>query len=174
MESELLAYIDQLEKMAAEASHVPFSTKVMVAPSDVCQILDQMRQALPREVVRARHLLQERDRIISEAQTIAEATRAAAQAERESLLSEHSIIAEAMRQAEQLRRETRAACDRMKMESDAYALHSLRDLQIQLARLRADVDTALKTVHGGIDLLEVRTSYTADETYPPIESAVSE
>lgn len=157
MESELLALIDQLEALLAAGGKVPLSSRVMVPAPEVYRLLEQMRQTLPREVARARHIYQERDRILGAARLDAEQTRAAARAERDTLLAEHSVTVEALRAAETLHRNARAEADRLRLEADAYALHRLRDLHIHLLQSRAALDTTLKTVAGGIDHLDAHT-----------------
>ncbi len=161
MESEILGLIDQLEELLSVGGRLPLSSRVMIAAPDAFRLLDQMRQSLPREIVRARHIYQERERIVSDAQAEADATRDSARAEREALIAGHSVTVEALRAAEELKRETRAQCDRMRLEADAYALHSLRDLQVQVAHIRAALDTTQKTVAGGIEHLESRTRHAA-------------
>ena len=89
--------------------------------------------------------------------------RVAGRAEREALIAAHSVTVEALRLAETIKREARAECERLRLEADAYALHSLRDLQVHLAQTRRDLDTTLKTVTGGIEMLESRADYAASE-----------
>jgi hypothetical protein len=159
MDSELLSLIEQMSSLLDTGGRLPLSSRIMVQANEISYILDQMRQALPREIARARHICQERDHILSEATLEAESIRAAAQAERTALIAEHTVTVEALRAAEILKHETRLECERMKLDADAYALHSLRELQIQLVRLRTELDQTLKTVIGGIELLENRTAY---------------
>lgn len=161
MESELLALIDELETLLGAGGRVPLSSRVLVAAPDAYHLLDQMRQSLPREMMRARHIYQERDRIVQDAKIEAESIRASAQTERETLLAEHAITVEALRQAETMKREARAECERLRLEADAYALHSLRDVQVQLAQTRNALEATLKTVHGGIELLDTRAARAA-------------
>jgi len=162
MDSELLALFDQLEVLLQEGRRVPLSSHVMILPGEAIRLLDQMRQTLPREIVRGRHIYQERERLLQEAQAEAEAIRVAARSEREALIAEHTITIEAIRVAEQVKREAHNESERLHMEADAYALHSLRDLQVQLAQYRGELDQTLKTVSGGIEMLEGRTHYTSE------------
>jgi cell division septum initiation protein DivIVA len=166
MDSEILALIDRLEHLLGAGGKLPLSSKIVVPASDAFHLLDQMRQALPREIVQARHIYQERDRILGDAQSEAEALRATARAAREALIDAHDITGEAMRRADDLLRATRAECERLRLEADAYALHSLRDLQIQLAQARVALDATLKTVAGGVDHLESRAMHPADHADP--------
>ena len=163
MDSELLALIDQVETLLNEGGRVPLSQRIIISPTDAFRLLDQMRQSLPREVVRARHIYQERDRILQEAQIEADALRLASRAEREALIAEHSVTVEALRTAEMTKRDARAACERMHLEADGYALHSLRDVQIELAKAQANLETTLHTISGGIELLESRSPYNTSE-----------
>lgn len=156
MESEILALIDQVEELLSASGRVPLSQRVMVPAPEAFHLLDQLRQALPREVARARQLLHERDRILQEAQTEAEAMRAAARAEREALVAQHPIALAAAAAAEALMVETRQECARMRADADAYALTALRDLHGQLAQARAALETTLKTTQGGMSLLANR------------------
>ncbi len=163
MESEILALIDALEEMLSAGGRVPLSSRVMVPASEAFHLLDQMRQALPREIIRARHIFQDRDRMLQEAQTDAEAIRAATRAERETLLSEHAITLEASAAAEAMLAETRRECDQMRDEADRYALESLRDLHALLLRVRDETEGTLKTTRGGITLLNDRAADVEDQ-----------
>jgi uncharacterized membrane protein YqiK len=154
MESELLALIDQLEELFSAGGRVPLSQRVMVAAPDAFRLLDAMRQALPREIAHARHIYQERERLLQEARTEADATRIAARAEREALIADHAILRAATTEAQSLRAETLRECMRLRAEADAYALTSLHDLQTQLAQTRQLLDATLKTTMAGIDHLQ--------------------
>ena len=158
MESEILALIDQLEVLLSSGGRVPLSSRVMVQAPEAFHLLDEMRQSLPREIVRARHIFQERDRILQEAQTEADAIRASARAEREALVADHPILLEAAATAEVQRAETRRECEELRAEADTYALNSLRELQAQLEEARQHLNATIKTTQGGIALLHGRAS----------------
>lgn len=166
MESKILALIDQLEALLNAGGRVPLSGRLMVNATEAYRLLDQMRQNLPHEVIRARHIYQERERILHAAQIDAENTRVAAQAERAALLTDHAITIEAIHTAEQVKREARTECERIRLDADAYALHSLRDLQVQLVQTRVALDATLKTIIGGVELLESRSARVIPEKSP--------
>lgn len=164
MDSELLALCDQLEALLNASGRVPLSARVIVAAPEIFRLLDAMRQALPREVARARHIYQERDRILSEAKRDAEQIRVTARAERETLIAAHSVTVDALRQAETTKRDARAETERLRAEADAYALGKLRELHERLGQTRAALDATLKTVSGGVEHLELRVDA---EAYAP-------
>jgi cell division septum initiation protein DivIVA len=162
MDSEILALIDALEELLSAGGRVPLSSRVMVPAPEAYHLLDQMRQTLPREIIRARHIFQDRDRLLQEAQNDADALRASARAERETVLSEHAITLEATASAEAMLAEARRECDRMRDEADRYALESLRDLHALLLRVRDEAEATLKTTRGGIMLLNDRAADVED------------
>ena len=150
MESELLTLIDQLEELLSAGGRVPLSQRVLVSAPDAFRLLDQMRQSLPREVAHARHIYQERERILLEARTESDATRAAARAEREALIADHVVLQEAAAAAQTLRAEAQRECARLRAEADTYAITSLRDLHDHLTQARQLLDATLKTTGAGI------------------------
>jgi cell division septum initiation protein DivIVA len=156
MESEILALIDQLEELLSASGRVPLSQRVMVPAPEAFHLLDQVRQAVPRDVARARQVLHERDRILQDARTEAEAQRAAAHAEREALVAQHPIVLAATAAAEAMMADARQECARMRAEADAYALMALRDLHGQLHQTRTSLEATLKTAQGGMSLLASR------------------
>jgi cell division septum initiation protein DivIVA len=166
MESEILTLIDQLEELLSAGGRVPLSQRVMVPAPEAYHLLDEMRQTLPREIARARHIYQERERILQEAQTEAEALRAAARAEREALIAHHPVLREATAAAEARQEAARQECARLRAEADAYALASLRELQAQLYEARQALDATLKTTQGGIAHLTSRATATSPTGEP--------
>jgi hypothetical protein len=59
-----LDLLDALEALLAEARRVPFSASVMVNDEELMQLVERIRLSLPREVVRAQGLLDERERVL--------------------------------------------------------------------------------------------------------------
>lgn len=166
MESEILALIDQLEELLSAGGRVPLSQRVMVPAPEAYRLLDELRQAMPREVARARHIYQERERILQEAQTEAEALRAAARAEREALIADHPILREATAAAEARQEAARQEVAHLRADADTYALTTLRELQAQLNDVRQALDATCKTTQGGIAHLTSRAS--ASHTTQPV------
>ena len=69
---EVLEQLDQLEEIVLEGTRVPFSGGRLVNEQDAVELLDAVRQALPKEVERAVELLRQREAFLYQAHKQAE------------------------------------------------------------------------------------------------------
>ena len=81
MASKITDLINEMEDVMDNASAVPFSRKISVDPDEIYDILNDMKDSLPKEIKQAEWTYAEKDRIISEAE--AEANERLAQADNE-------------------------------------------------------------------------------------------
>ena len=95
---EVLEQLDQLEEIVLEGTRVPFSGGRLVNEQDAVELLDAVRQALPKEVERAVELLRQREAFLDQARKQAEEIVNHARRERESLINSSSIRQDAERQ----------------------------------------------------------------------------
>jgi regulator of protease activity HflC (stomatin/prohibitin superfamily) len=153
----VLELIDQLEELLSGARRVPLSASVMVNEDEALELVDRARLALPQELVEARHTLEDRVRIVAEAEQEAERILARADAEGErlvreaadraaQLVSEHAITDQARAHGETVVNEAEAQGAAIRSEADAYAHDVMVRLDEQLTR-------ALTTVRKGIEAL---------------------
>jgi vacuolar-type H+-ATPase subunit H len=153
----VIALIDQLEELVSTARRLPFSANVVVNEEEVLDLIDRARLALPDDVVAARHMVEDRERIIGSAEQEAEATLARAderarqvveEAEQRAdrLTAESAITAQAHVRAEALISEAESRAAAVRSEADAYARELMQALEQQLSR-------ALATVHKGLETL---------------------
>ena len=63
----VLDHLDQLEDVLLEGSRIPFSGGRLVNESDAVEVLDAIRETLPKEVERAAQLLERRDEFLNTA-----------------------------------------------------------------------------------------------------------
>ena len=75
---ELLASIDEALE---QAKAVPFSDKVMVERNEILEITKEIRLRLPTEIEQSKWVLEEKNRILADAQKEADAKLAAAEEE---------------------------------------------------------------------------------------------
>lgn len=132
---------------------MPLSNNVMIDRSKIGELVGQLRIAVPQEVRQAEEMLSRKDDIMSSA--VSEAHQARQQLEQDfrTRLSEHELG----RKAEEMLREAEGAARRMidqaereaenrRIQADAYALRTLRDLERELT-------AATGSVRKGIDAL---------------------
>jgi len=155
--ASVLQLIDQLEELLGSARRVPLSASVVVNEDDALELVDRARLALPQELVEARHTLEDRVRIVAEAEQEADRILARADAEGERLvkeaadraahlISEHAITEQARAHGETVVNEAEEKAAAIRNEADAHAHDVMVRLDEQLTR-------ALTTVRKGIESL---------------------
>ncbi|MBV8301615.1 MAG: hypothetical protein JOY68_06805, partial [Candidatus Dormibacteraeota bacterium] len=123
----VLDAVDELEELVSTARRVPLSANVMVNEDEVLELVDRIRLALPEELVAARHLVQDRDRLMAGAEQEAEQLLATAEQESERLVREASERAVAAVSDHEVTRQARA-----------QAAASLAEAEEQAATTRAE------------------------------------
>ena len=153
------------------------SGNVLVEKKKVMELLDQLRLAIPQEILAAEEVLTEKDHILNLA--LLESRRTKAQAEDEyrerldhseiALVAEHRA-AEMMRQAEEraerLVRQSEAQARSRRNEADAYVLQSLRTLERELSSLTG-------SVRKGIDVLAADRAAASVDGLGVLEGSLS-
>jgi len=149
--------IDELEELVTTGRRVPFSSNVVVNEDETLELIDRARLGLPEEVVRARHTLDERERIlaaseeeaaaiIERAQQDAHAIVTEAENQAQKLVSEHEILRLAQERADALLMEAEDKAGSTNREADAYAREVMEELEQHLARYHATVRKGLQAL----------------------------
>lgn len=148
---EIIYLVDRLEELVGMGKRVPFSHRVMVEEEEFLALVDQLRVAVPNEIRMAQRVIQERERIIAEAQTEAAKILKTARERAEYAVSEHGIVQEARQQGEELLRQAEAHRRRTMGEVDVYALDQF-----------AKVETAVRE---GLELVEQALGDTLEKLH---------
>ena len=135
---ELERIFEEAYNLMADAKRVPFTDRLMIDESDLSSILDDLREAIPKEVKIAESILEEQKKIVDKAYADAEniisnakdqadsiVNTAKNQAER--MVSEQEIVKEANAVAEEVKANAEAYQKQVQDEADAYALHIKKD-----------------------------------------------
>jgi len=139
---DMLELLDMLEAHVAEGRRVLLSNRIMVDEGEFMAILDQLRVSIPTEVKQARRVLQERQKIIIDAQT--EATRILTMAKERSeyLVSQHGVTAEARYRGEDSLRDARDKANRSMSAIDKYARERLENVEKVIRDNLAEIERA--------------------------------
>ena len=152
---------DDLYNLISEANRIPLTDKNIVEESDLSAILDDLKEAIPKEVKRASEVLTESQKIMSSAKEEAAAT-----VEKANLEAEHIITAakeeadrlvrqeEIVRQAEMLSKDIKTSAqryeDEVKQGADQYAdqvkTDSLQYADDMLGYLGNSLQSALRAI----------------------------
>lgn len=140
MKTNLLALLEQLEDAVSEAPRIPMTDKVVVDGEFFLDLLEKIRFSLPDEVVRAKQIEDERDRLMTAGQQDAEKIIRQAEAYARKLIDEHEIINKAKAQAEQIVKEAQERAKDLTVGADEYVDRTLADISGLLQRTLAVIE----------------------------------
>ncbi|MDO5047353.1 MAG: ATPase [Anaerococcus sp.] len=156
-QNKLISLINEMEDVMDESSSVPFSRKVSVDPDEIYDLLKDMKDALPEEIKQAQWVIDEKDRIISEANSEAESRIKEAEHEINNikdqarnkfrqLVSESEVTREARIEADKIVKEANIQAENIKQKSYAYidrifkgSVENFSQLSQQLEKNRRDL-----------------------------------
>lgn len=135
---ELERIFEEAYNLMTEAKRVPFTDRLMIDESDLSSILDDLREAIPKEVKIANVILEEQkkivdkayadaENIIQNAKSQAENIVASARAEAERMVQEQEIVKEANAFAEETKANASDYQKQIQSEADEYAMHVKKD-----------------------------------------------
>jgi cell division septum initiation protein DivIVA len=139
-ESELVSLIDQAEDLLAESPRVPLTGRSVVDAEGLTALLQHMRRILPDDIRQARWIIQERERLLAEAQDEAKKAVGEAQSAIDRLTDEHSVTREASVRAEALIHQAQQAAREIHAGARQYADEMLGGLVTRLEELRQRVE----------------------------------
>ena len=145
--------------MGASATKVPGARRRLVNLEKLEELVDQMRVAVPKDIIEAEEVLQRREDILSQALVEARRIRATAESDYRSRIDESELVKQAEEQAAKTVEEAQQKAQRVldmadadaktrRASSDQYAQDVLYQLEQQIANI-------LSTVRRGIDTLDV-------------------
>ena len=149
---------EEVYNMMAEAKRVPFTERIMLDESDLANALDDLKDAIPREIKSANQVLEEQknivdkayadaDRIVQQAKEEAERIVSVAQAEADAKVQQEEIVKQANAVAEDIKANALRYQEETKLAADEYALQvkqsSLKYADDMLEFLSGNLTSAL-------------------------------
>ena len=139
--------VDRLEDLVDEGRHL-FGTKfTMVDEERALEIIDQMRISVPEEIEKAARTIQQRDRVLAEANE--EAARIVQQARQhsEDLIDDQEMVKQAKVRAEYVIEQAKIEAEKITCEADEYVMVQLSQLEQQFAH-------TLDEIRNGIQIMQ--------------------
>ena len=180
---------DDLYNLISEANRIPLTDKIIVEESDLSAILDDLKEAIPKEVKNAGKVLEDSKNILNSAREEAAATVEKANAEAEHIITAAKEEAERLvrqeeivRQAEMLAKDIKTSAqryeDEIKQGADQYADDMLgylgNSLQSALRAIeenRSSVNDERKSL---ADVIASRVKHVAPQEEEPAEPVAAE
>ncbi len=124
-----------MEDTLAEGRRVPFSGRLMVDEERILDIIDRMRIAIPDELKQSRRIVQERDRLLAEAEERVH-----------QVLSEQGLLAAIEDERQRLLEQAEQEVIQVRADADAYVRQVLEELDDRLEKLLTSVRNGLATL----------------------------
>lgn len=135
--------VDRLEAVINSGWRPPATGKVCVDEREILDVLDLMRTAIPDEIKQARRTNQERERLLSQAQSEANRIVSQAQERAERMTSEDNVKIAAQERAQDIVNQARREAEEVRAGADDYALEMLERLESQIRRIEGNVRNAI-------------------------------
>lgn len=149
---------DEFLDLVSNARRVPLMDKIMLDENDLLNIIDDLKEAIPREIKSANQVLEEQknivdkayadaDRIVQQAKEEAERIVSVAQAEADAKVQQEEIVKQANAVAEDVKANVLRYQEETKLAADEYALQvkqsSLKYADDMLEFLSGNLTSAL-------------------------------
>lgn len=162
---DILYLVDRLENLIAGSRRMPLVNQIIVKESEILSIIEQMRTTIPDEVKQSRRVIQEKERILAQAQADATALLARAREEGERAVNREGLLKVADERSQQLLQKTEEQVHQMirraeehsehlKVDADAYVVETLRNLREHLTSVETDVSRTILSIERGLESLE--------------------
>jgi cell division septum initiation protein DivIVA len=168
--------LETLERLVAEARSVPLSASAVIPREEALALVKQIRDALPAEHQQAREVMDERERILTDAHEKAAFIVEQAREERSRLLSRAEVVQAAENEAKRIVEDARGQANELAHKADDYTDRKLADLEIVMdkllrtvARGREQMRRRLEAHTGEIEPLTLEDSGEISAPLPRIE-----
>ncbi|NNE95135.1 MAG: hypothetical protein HKN24_03825 [Acidimicrobiales bacterium] len=131
---ELEALIDEAISMVAAGRPLPMSSTVKVNRAELLEVLDEIREALPEELRRARWLLKEKEEFLAQARQERQEIIDQGRAQVSRMIERQEITRAAEARARQIVAEARADARTLQRRVEDYCDHKLASFEAVLER----------------------------------------
>lgn len=139
--------VDRLEDLIDEGRHVPLSKYTMIDEERALEIIDQMRISIPEEIEKSRRVIQQRDRLMAQANEEAERMVLLAREKGDNMVARESVAQAAKNQAANIIEMARRAAEDMEVDANTYVMDVLGELEGQLIRTLTVVRNGINAVN---------------------------
>ena len=143
---DILHLVDRLEELFNESKSVPLTRKVMVDEERMLDLIDQMRLAIPEEIKNSQQIINQKERILAQANEEARRTIELAKDQAAKLVERDEIVQKAEVMGENIILKAREETKLIKREADDYAIDSLEHLEVELSKILMQVRNGINTL----------------------------
>ncbi len=139
--------VDRLEELIDEGRHIWLTKLTMIDEERALEIIDQMRISIPEEIDKANRVLNQRDRVLAQANEEAARIIELAKEKSEMLIQRDAITQAAQSRAANIIEQSRLEADGVRSDADKYVLDVLGEFESHLVK-------TLNVVRNGINKVQ--------------------
>ena len=121
MDDTVLKLLEELEQVVDEGRSSPFSNKVQVDKDEIFEIIDEIKMKLPNEIKQSKWVIEERNKILVDAQKEADEMLKEAEVRLSKLVEEHAVTQKAYEQAAEIMDAAKKSAKEMRLGAVDYA-----------------------------------------------------
>lgn len=149
---DILHLVDRLEELFNESKSLPLTHKVMVDEERMLDLIDQMRLSIPEEIKSSQQIINQKERIVAQANEEARRTIDLAKDQAAKLVERDEIVQRAELVGENIIQKAKEETKLIKREADEYAIGSLEHLEMELSKILMQVRNGIHTLKDEIPL----------------------
>lgn len=141
---ELVRLVEILQDEIEQSPKMPLTNKVMVSQETVTEIINEIIQHVPKDFKTAEYIIEEKDRILEQANTEYNRVKLEADEIMRSKVNEHTIVAAAEERAREIVSNAQTESKNMRLAAREYVQDLLTDLERELQLRSNDAMSAFK------------------------------
>jgi hypothetical protein len=140
--------IDELIEIVESARAMPMSASCVINRSQVLDLLDELRKAVPEEMDRAKRVLADRESVVAEGRREADRLLERTRSERESIIGNTDVSREARGAAERIMEQARREAEQIRTDADDYVDQKLANFEVVLTKTLQSVGRGRDKMRG--------------------------
>ena len=141
---DVIKLLEYLQEIVDTSAKVPLSKKVMVNKNEISEILDRIINCLPSELKKAQWIIEEKERILTEAVQEADDIKKQNLSLLRRQIENHDITKEANIRAEEIISSAQKNARAIRIGARDYADEMLNQLDSEISRQGSEMVTSLK------------------------------
>ncbi len=146
---EMIGLIEVLHEIVEDGSKMPFGKKVMVDKKEIIHILEEITKVIPDDLRTAQWVLSEKDRILTEAKTEYDRTKAEVDQMMTEKVNNHDIVKEANIKAQEILNKAQTEAKMVTFSARDYADSLLTDLDHDIKEKNQEMMMNFKNLFEG-------------------------
>mgnify|MGYP001765265944 FL=1 len=143
---DILHLVDRLEELFNNSKPIPLTRNVVVDENTFMDIIDQMRISIPDDIKKAQQIINQKERILAQAQEEANRTVALAREKSERMIEKNELYLSAQNKVAQIEENARRTALQTQIEADRYVIDTLTRLEDELNRVLIQVQNGIQSL----------------------------